>query len=616
VAAPFLTHGHRGARMKSSLTRWLVVTAVALFAFIILIERRGSDTAQTVANGSLLLPELDPRGVSGLDIQSGTNQLLSLERGTNRWFFRSPIYYPAQAGSVGRFLKQLAELRQRGQISAAEVLTQTNGIAAFGLSPPQVSITCRLADRRATLNLGHRTAIGGLAYAQLVGRDGLFLVQADFLKALPPSFDAWRDPGLANLAELKFDRILALPLTNGFELAREATNRQWRMVKPLNTLANSALIEHLLRELELAQAARFVSDRPRLELESFGLQPPQRELLFTQGTNDVFGLQIGVSPTNDAAQVYVRLNNYSNVVLASRATLAPWLSGFAEFSDRRLMIFKADAVDQIEIKAEESFALAKGTNDSWRIVAPYAAPADAALVVEALGEMTELEFLKYERDFATDFATYGLEPPRREYTLRAAVTNAPATNLVLARAEFGYATNHLFYARRGSEGSVVLALDPARLPRAAFQLRDRRIWDVSTNDIAAITVQVNGQTRRLLRNGPATWSVAEGAPEPLNLITLDETAFRLGTLTAERWVARGKASLARFGFFDNGLRVTLEVKSAQGQSQRTVRFGGRSPAGRPYAAVELDGQETPLIFECPVSVLEYVQADLVPAAAR
>lgn len=597
--------------MRPRTTQWLVGLALALGLFILVFERGTKSSKERTQETALLLPRLVPQDVLTLEIRSGTNPPVRLERGTNSWFFRSPYLYPAQPASVERFLGRLAQTAARARVEVAEVTRQTNGLAAFGLFPPAFSVVVGGEAQRTTVHFGRPSALGGQSYAQLVGTEGLFTIDAGVLAAFPASFDSWRDTALVDLARLPFDRLRALPLTNGFEVAR-STNRTWTMTKPLPTRANSARLEHLTQELDLLRVTRFLPEASPAELEAWGLQPPRRELVFARGTNDLVGLQIGDSPGDETNLVYLRLTSYSNVVLVSRAAVWPWLEGFTNFCDTRLMVFEADRVQRIEARADEAFALERRTSGEWQIVQPYTAPADPVLVFEVLAELADLEFLGFEREVATDFAAFGLDPPQRQYVLKTSSTNeAGLTNLVLARVDYGQARGHRYFARRSLEDSVVLALDPVRLPRAAYRLRDRRIWQLRTNDLAAITVRAQDRVRKLVRTGPMQWAAAEGSGPPPNPVTLEEAAYRLGQLRAERWVAQGADALAGYGVVAGGHEVVLEPRTPEPARSYRIRFGRRAASGRTYAAVELPETAGPVIFECPASIYEFVTTDLM-----
>ncbi|MHB9007095.1 MAG: DUF4340 domain-containing protein, partial [Limisphaerales bacterium] len=504
--------------MNFTTTRWLVSIALVLAAFILLVERRGGGARDKLADASLILPGLDGRDVTGLEIRRGTNYLVRLRAANGRWIFVAPFIAPAVSGGVERLITGLAGLQSRCTLSAQEVLAASNGPAAFGFDRPAVTVSVERADRTDQLRLGSATLLGRQLYAQLVGREGLFTIDSDFMALLPAGANDWRNSSLLQLAETRIDRIEVRPSTNGFELVRHPTNRLWSLTRPLATLANNARIEALLAQLDLTSVSRFVTDDPHADLEPYGLQSPERELTLSRGGVDVATLQVGRSPAANPDQVYLRILPASNVVEVARTAVAPWLARFSDFCDRRLMIFRPEAVDRIEAFADEAFAVQRVGPEDWRIVAPYEAPADRLLVLETLAELASLQFIDFERMVAGDFAPYGLDPPRRQYTLLTTLTNPPAgpTNQVVARVSLGKPGGNRIFARRMQDPSVVTFLDADRLPRAAFALRDQRLWNFSTNQILSLTVSQLGDSRRLVRTGPIQWANAPGSVGEVN----------------------------------------------------------------------------------------------------
>jgi hypothetical protein len=612
--------------MNSSTTRWLLALAVGLFLFIVFFERRAPDTDVRADRASRLFADLVPAEVSSLEYTRGTNLMFRLERAGENWQYRVPFVYPAVNPGVERMLEALAALRSRSRVTPREVRAQTNRLAAFGLDPPTATLAFRCGERRTEVRFGAATALGTQVYLQIVGQADLVTIDRNFLENLPATANDWRDPALLSLSGFAFDRITVRPGTNGFELARNPTNQVWRLMKPLSTAANNPKLQFLLRGLEQARVTRFVNDDPAADLEIYGLLPPERELVFSRDTNELATLQIGRSPTNAPAEVFVRRPETSNVVAVARSLIEPWLADFREFCDRRLVVFKPDAVERIEVQADQAFALQRLGTNQWQLVEPYVAPADTVLVLEFLENLAEMQFSRYEREVATDFAPYGLTPPRREFILRGAAVNTSTgtTNPVLAGLDIGLPVPNeqgaAFYARRLPENTVVTAFVSDRLPRAAFELRDHRIWSFTTNQIVTLTVEQFGVTRKLLRLGPVQWVLAGATNTPLDdvhNVALEEAADRLGSLRADRWVAHGDDQLGRFGFATVDHRVTVELQSGANPDHRAIRFGRRAPGGGAYAAVQLDGQREPVIFECPASLYEFILGDLsVPPPAR
>ena len=601
--------------MNAATTRWLVGIALALLLYLVIFDRRTTDTADYLDARDRVLPALNVEAVTGLEVRRSTNVHLKVVRTAGEWRLTAPLPYPAQATSVERFLRALRELRFRSRISAKEVLAQTNGLAAFGLEPPSASIRLTAGDQSTELRLGSRTPIGGQVYLQVVGADDLLAVPDAFLRVLPQSPFAWRHTALLSGGLPEFDRFAVLPMTNGFEVVRQPGTHVWQVVRPLTAPADGPRLEYLFHQLDLAQVAQFVADQPGDQLARYGLAPPVRELVFSRGKEPLFQLQIGRGATNRPDLVYVRNARLGNVMLVSRKVVEPWLASYRDFCDRRLMVFSLPEVRRIEFQADEEVALDRDTNDTWRIVRPMAAPADHVLVLKFLARLAKWEFMDFEREVVTDFAPYGLDPPLREYRVLGVPTNAPsnATNRVLARVRLGKPRGNLYLARRGNENAVVTVVDDGRLPRAAWQLRSRQIWNFSTNQIVNITVHQQKNTKKLIRQGPMNWTLAEGSTGGFNPLTIDETAYRLGHLYAERWVARGEKRLRLYGFPQTACRIEVTLKNGGQTETRTLSLGRRGLSNKRYAAVKLDAPFGWVIFELPLPIQTFIEGDLLLA---
>jgi hypothetical protein len=186
------------------------------------------------------------------------------------------------------------------------------------------------------------------------------------------------------------------------------------------------------------------------------------------------------------------------------------------------------------------------------------------------------------------------------------VTNSPTgpTNPIVVEVDFGTNQADKVFARRADESCVyaVKFADFQRLPSVSWEMRERRIWDYSTNDIASVTIQQAGRVRQVLRKGANDWSLAPGSQGVINVLGVEETVRALCQLAAVAWMARGDESRARYGFAENGPRVTLELKSG---GKASVEFSAQASANSPYAAVTLDGQLW--IFQFPTWLYDYVQ---------
>ena len=88
--------------------------------------------------------------------------------------------------------------------------------------------------------------------------------------------------------------------------------------------------------------------------------------------------------------------------------------------------------------------------------------------------------------------------------------------------------------------------------------------------------------------------------------------FRLGGLSALLWVAKGEAERSRYGFADDGYKMTIELKSGEKPKTLSLEFGGLAPANEGqldchYALAVVDGQSW--IFEFPYGLHKQVMKD-------
>jgi hypothetical protein len=403
---------------------------------------------------------------------------------------------------------------------------------------------------------------------------------------------------------------------HSFTIDLDPTNRAFVLSKPTLARADTAKVDALLRRLLSTQILRFVSDSPRVDLEPFGLQSPEAEVSFLVGSNDQFTaqftVQFGKSLTNDPPAVYARRLTQTNIVLVPRSVLETLLVSHSDVRDLHLVSFSPNAVESIEVIGSENFTARRQTNGTWLIGDSPPLLADTNAVREWLDVLGRLEG-EVEKDVVTEFANiYGLSPPARRYLLRGAVTNAvgAVSNPLLAELDLGLKQEDKIFARRPDEATVYsLALkDVAKLPHAGWQLRDRRVWSFTTNQIHRVTIQYGDQARTLQRSANASWRLVDGEGiVASHNAALEETLYRLGELRAAIWVAKGEESRDRLGFGTNTNRITIELKSADKAQLLSVEFGGHSPTQLPYALTVIDGETW--VFEFPPTLYFEVLRD-------
>ena len=286
-----------------------------LFAFIFLFERRLPD-ANTPPPRLLAFKAGE---VTNIQLRLTNQLILSAARPRTDspfWNLSFPVAYPARQHAIQPLLQALSEVIPHAEISAQELKAGKRTIAEFGLDVPQATLTLQHRGQRIEILFGSKTPVGDGVYVQALNQSSIYIVSAEFVNALPRSYNDWRDLSLLITSGFQMNRVEISSPGRGFTVDINPLAQKYVLTKPIVARADPAKLEVLLQKLMYAQVTKFITDSPRADLEAFGLQPPQAEILFVN-TNDPysiqFALQFGTSPANDSANVYARRVTTTNI---------------------------------------------------------------------------------------------------------------------------------------------------------------------------------------------------------------------------------------------------------------------------------------------------------------
>jgi hypothetical protein len=589
--------------MNPRITRIWIVVAAALFAFIFFYHRH----ARKGPTGPIKpLPDLRAASVTALLVRLQGQPQLHAVFTNQAWQIIEPIADAGNGQSIRRLIEGLEQLTAATQIPASELVGHTN--EEYGFEPEQISLSLQQGGRKLPqIRFGRKTNPGDQIFVQVAGDRTFYVVDAAVLDFIPRTVNAWREPTVINLNTLPFDHVGVTNSTAWFLLERE-TNRVWRMVSPVPSRADNSRVHEGLTKLHSLRTGEFVPDIPKPELETLGLASPELAVGFFRGTNSAALLLFG--KTNATGQVYARRAGRSAIFTVPIEALALWQhAAVNDFRDRHLLTLPT-GITVIEIKGEDLCRLERQTNGTWRVT-PQGFPADAGLVADLLSNLTNMLIAEFKQDVVSDLKLpmYGLATPARQFRVFGPAYWVGATNPLLANLSFG-TTNGNVYARWADESPfppvyTINTNDFARLPSVSWQMRERRLWTITTNDITGVTIRHVGKTRQLIRRDAYKWSLGTNSVGDINELAIEETVRDLAEVQAVAWSGRGKQNRARFGFADDGHQITIELKDG---GKATVEFGGQAPSGLQYAGVTLDGDFW--IFEFPSSLYRHVIAYL------
>jgi len=570
--------------------------AFALLAVILIRDRFSRPPS---LGPSKVLAELRVPAVTAIQVRYKDQlEVIRAERTNSVWQLTKPVDYRAQTSSIERLLDTLDRLAPAVYLSDHERRSRPQAEEEEGLAQPQAAVFLQQGERTFQIDIGAPTPPGDQLYLQVAGNTGVYIVDAELLKILPKTKDDWRDRTLMDLKGLAYDRVT---VTNGprvLEFQRGPTLGQWQIVNPpIQARADAERLDGMLLQLGGLRVAQFISDNPKADLESFGLQPPALAIGLAQGTNLAVQLQFGRSPTNDPAQVHARRAGQNTIVTVPTNGLSRWLDSVSAFRDPHLIRLPVAPV-AITVRADEIFSVQLQGTNGWRILTNDLA-VDPTAVQDLLAVLTESPIVEFH-DVVTplDLPKYGLSHPSRQYILKAADASPSATNYILVELDFGFTNDNKVFVSRPDETSVyaISLAEFQRLPGASFQLRPRRLWQFAPDDVQRVVIHQTGKERQILHSGegPPAWSLAQGSQGVIEPLSVNETTKAFGQLEVTNWVARGEASRARYGLTPPPRQLTFQLKNGE---KPTVEIGAPSPGNSLYGAVKQGGEFW--IFEFP-----------------
>lgn len=583
---------------------WITIAAV-LFAAVVGVEKYWRQAPPGIV---ALLPGFKAADVTSVQYIPAGQLEIRADRTNRTWLLVKPLTFPAQTASIDALVTALQQIAPAQTIAGAELRQRPNADEEFGFNNRSTLTLVSGADRR-QLYLGSRTAPGDGVYVQIVGVEGVFVVDSQLLQLLPTKSDDWRNTALVDLRGQVLDHITVSNANNTIQLQQATTNELWRLTAPMSARADNLRLLDAMQKLHTTRVVQFVTDAPS-DLDAFGLHTPELVLTLARGTNILSGLVFGKSPTNDSTLIYVRRAGSPAVLTVEREPLRPWLAPLNEFRDPHLVTL-VRPVQEVQVTGSEGFTLHRTTTNTWRL-ADSDLPMDVGFVKEFLLPLVTAPIQQFKDSItAADLPQYGLAEPVRRITLLGGATDA-TTNSVMVDVAFGTPTNGLVYVRRADENPVyAIKIEAyAQMARAGWQLRDRQVWRFASTNVVRIVLQRGNRKSELRRAGASSWMFAGGSQGVVTGSEVEKTVAQFGALDAGAWLDRGDAARSDYGFGTNSLQVTMELRDG---TKHEVEFGGEAADGYPAAAVKLNGETW--IFEFPVIPYQYLKMTLLNPAA-
>ncbi|QDV07477.1 hypothetical protein Poly30_30030 [Planctomycetes bacterium Poly30] len=528
----------------SRLTPLILAVVVGVLAFLA-YRQTERETENQVVEATQLFQGVELRRVSAIrleDIKS-TRHMRFERDGGGRWFLTEPVAWPAEPG----LMDKIFQIIQRN--GASIVPEQLMAEAAPSFSPPRgfletIETLENGEERRTRIEVGALDLDGMRVY---VRRDGetlrtarnletLFsLTSADFrskrLFTLDPNSVAqveriggWYDQGAGESLD-----FLARPEGYG-----------WRIHKPYRVQGDPTLLTLWSRFLCSAQAKRFVSDRPDVDLSKYNLDQPWVTIKLTSNG----GSEQSIHLAADQNRVYAQRDGMANVFEIEFDTAQRFREPVEVFFEGAFVRVPRAEVMHVWISREAGDLRFTKIGDDWTVAErpkdfdeySIELPADSNVMTDLLVETEKAEVLRYFRDLpVTEFfpggrALRGLwVQPRTDVRQGGYVGDVVKTPQGTEVAPF---------LREGD--TIVGSLAPEVLEwidRPLDHYLDRQLWELQNIQMNALVIERDGKDRRFRRSPKDDWQPVD-AQVPAR--ELDPVLDHLLFLKVSRHVPEGE----------------------------------------------------------------------------
>ena len=215
-------------------------------------------------------------GINKLEVKTQSD-LIAIEKSLDLdWKITKPINIYADQDTVKNFLEKIKVLEIEDFIS-----DKPTDLSIYGLKEPifEISVTKEEDKELAKFYVGKKTPEGNKCYVKRVGEESVYTVlAAEFYDKIEDALLSFRDRLVSDfnrdLAKKivieKPDRTFVCDITN----KKDAEGRiQWELSKPIQTVANTDVVNEIIWDLAFLKAESYVTKAPK-DLTAFGLDNP------------------------------------------------------------------------------------------------------------------------------------------------------------------------------------------------------------------------------------------------------------------------------------------------------------------------------------------------------
>ena len=292
--------------------------------------------------------------------------------------------------------------------------------------------------------------------------------------------------------------------------------------------------------------------------------------------------------------VYVNEKSEAHIFLIESSALDDLTKSMTDLRDRSMIKFNTEMVSGIQLQQQNSINCVK-RDDTWHVVHPVEAKADAAEIETLLSELRALKVSTFEADGADAnvperLEKYGLDIPRIQMVFNDRDGTYTLSIGSVVPAAPGIQT-HVYVKVSVHQDAIYTVSEDVYnlLNKSVFDLRDKRVIDFQRTDTIRFEIKHDKETTVGTRNYDDTWELQT----PTGKIEADADAvsdliFGVDSLEAAAFVDRPNHNFVLYGLAPPSIKVAF---TQRGEEKPAVLFiGNRTQDGTVYVKSEQSEQ--------------------------
>ena len=416
-------------------------------------------------------------------------------------------------------------------------------------------------------------------------------------------------------------RVTGFTFTAGTNLTVTCAkqNDKWRLTAPVAARADAGAVDRLLAGLADMKRGEVITEQDRTQrnakLADYGLEVPRCSIALDLGGRKQTILFGRSAPVGDA--IYLKDADRGEVVATDASVTNNFPTNAVALRDRALLTGSAFDVKRLDLRGGGRLVqLAKNEKGDWQMQQPLAARADRAAVQGVLDAAFEWKVADFMADGVADFTPYGLDENAIKVTINAG--DKANEQVLLVGKQAGTNAVQVFACTPPEKSVYAVSTDAlAKISIKINDLRDRRLFTLSSYDIAEVRIQQGEKKLELKKDANGDWSITQPRPTKADGTRVQDFITQLTGVKIEDFLDQSAANPGSLGLAAPAWRVTLlkagvaastntATKTASGEDAQTLLISGQT---RPNSriAVRIEQEATP--YEISATAITNLTAD-------